>query len=102
MVKISVVSYQSMTGVKNILPGAMAFCLQFQLLGLELHEQPVPLAAGNRNDLSSGTESRSRQAVTRPRAAAERTLIQDEICSTVSESSGSALFRTRLSPNNYG
>lgn len=57
---------------KNILPGAMVFCLQLQLLGLELHGQPVPLAAGNKNDLSSGTESRSRQAVTRPKAATER------------------------------
>lgn len=57
---------------KDILPAAIVFCLQFQLLGLELYGQPVPLMAGNKNSLSCGTESRSRQAVTRLRAAAEK------------------------------
>lgn len=80
MVKISVASYLRTTGVRTsyqevltlLLPGAMVFCLQFQFLGLELCGQPVPLMAGNKNDLSWGTESCNTQAVTKPRVADER------------------------------
>lgn len=62
---------------KNLLSEAMVFCLQFQFLVLELCGQPVPLMAGNKNDLSWGTESCSTQAATKPRVADERMLIKD-------------------------
>lgn len=55
----------------------MVFSLQFQFLVLELCGQPVPLMAGNKNDLSWGTESCSTQAATKPRVADERMLIKD-------------------------